>query len=127
MKYALMFAAIFLGVNAQAQFDSRVAVSLGGRVETATVTGSSIAGTAFVSAGNSSLDIALFNNTAVAVWIGTTATTIHGTNHSNVTMGFPVTASATFRLNGSMSGAMYVTCGVEVATCNLRVFEAKIK
>lgn len=110
-----------------ATFDTRAAISKGSYVETASVTSSSITGTQFIAPDAKRLDALLFNNTAGIVWIGTTATTLNMVEHSNITLGLPLTASATFRLDGIMPDKLYVTCGVGVASCNVRVLEMKVR
>lgn len=125
MKNILLAVSVMLlAGSALADHDIKAATDRGTYIETASVTGSSVAGTAFASANAKRMDGAYFNNTATTVWIGTTTATINGTVHSNITIGFPVNSSSTFTLDGVMSGAVNFTCNQGVATCEVRSIES---
>ena len=104
---------------ARADHEIKAALDRGTYVETAVVTGSSVTGTAFLTANAKRMDGILFNNTSTAVYIGTTTTTIE-VGHSNIALGVPVLSSATFSLDGLMSSALAFTCTTGVATCEVR-------
>lgn len=119
MKIALALILMMAG-PAFADHEIRVAIDRGTYVETASVSGSSVAGTAFFSAATKRMDGLMFNNTGTTVWIGTTTATQHGVEHSNITIGIPVLASATFSLDGVLTGELSFTCAVGVTACNVR-------
>ena len=125
MKLTLFLIGLFLATPARADHDTKVAKDVGSYVQTASVTGSSFTGTAFISANAKRMDGVLFNNTGSEIWIGTTTATQDMVMHSNINIGIPVLASATFSLGGVMSDALYFTCGNTVATCNVRVLEGR--
>lgn len=93
-------------------------------------TGSSIAGTAFISATTKRPDGACRNNTATEVWIGTVSATQRGSAsflHDNINFGNFLKSSETFALNGSFTGAWYFTCAPGVASCEVRCSEGKVR
>lgn len=113
---------LFAG-SARADHDQKAAIDRGTFIETAVITGSSVAGTAFASASIKRMDAVYFNNTATVVWIGSTTATLNGGTHSNITTGIPLLSSATLSLGGVMSGAIAFTCNAGVATCEIRRLE----
>lgn len=93
-------------------------------------TGSSIAGTAFISATVKRPDGACRNNTGTEVWIGTVSATQRGSAsflHDNINFGTFLKASETFTLGGSFTGAWYFTCAPGVSTCEMRCSEGKVQ
>lgn len=100
---------------------------IGSYMDIASVNGSSVAGTALFAASVSRPDGAYFNNTASVIWLGTTTATQDGVVHSNIANGFPVLSSATFSLDGSMSGTLSFTCNAGIATCNIRRLEGLVR
>ena len=123
MKYILIVVALFVSVCARADHDGVSAIDKGTYVDNARVTGSSIVGTAFPSNVAKLMDGMYFNNTATVIWIGSTTATIHLTDHSNITAGFPILSSATFSLGGKFPGFIYFTCNAGVSTCEVRRLE----
>ena len=124
MKNFLLTAILILvGAPAFADYDNKSASDRGTYVDVARVTGSSTAGTAFLSVNVKRMDGLLFNNTASAIWIGTVTASEFAVTHSNILNGTPVLASTTFSLGGSMSGALYFTCNGGVVTCEVRTLE----
>ena len=115
---SLMFA-----TTARADHDNTSAIDKGTYIDIARVSGSSTAGTAFPSNSAKMMDGIYFNNTANTIWIGTTTASQHMVQHSNITNGFPVLSSATFSFNGKFTGAAWFTCGVGIATCEVRRLE----
>lgn len=124
---ALMLGALALRVDADPGWEGATRKEVGTYIETAVVSGSSFTGTAFISATKSRPDGVYFNNTASTVWIGTTSATQNMTAHDNVKIGFPVLSSATFRLDGSMTGDLYFTCGPTISACEMRKLEGKVR
>lgn len=123
MKNLLVFLLLLCAPSAWADHDITSASDRGTYVDIARVTGSSVAGTAFASALSKRMDGVYFNNTASTIWIGTTTATLNGVVHSNIANGLPVLSSATFKLDGKMTGAISFTCNLGVATCEVRSLE----
>ena len=93
-------------------------------------TGSSVAGTAFISATTKRPDGSCRNNTGTEVWIGTVSATQRGSAsflHDNINFGNFLKASETFTLGGSFTGAWYFTCAPTVATCEMRCSEGRVQ
>ena len=107
----------------QADYDQKAALDRGTYIQTYSYSGSSNTGTAFLSANVKRMDAVLFNNSSDTIWLGTTTATQSMVMHSNINIGIPVLSSATFSLDGLMSGELYFTCGNTVATCQVRVLE----
>lgn len=92
------------------------------------VRGTSYTGTAFVDASVKRPAGIYFNNTASAIYIGTTtALSVEANDHTNRKIGFPVLASSTFRLDGSFTGDMYFTCEASTAFCEIRKLEGLVR
>lgn len=121
----LALAICLLAAPAFADHDIKAATDRGTYIEPTKVAGSSVTGTAFISANVKRMDGLLFNNTATPVWVSTVSATQHGVEHSNITNGMPVLSSGTYRLDGIMSDALYFTCNVGATTCEVRVHEGK--
>ncbi len=122
MKYILVLVLTLCAGVSHADSATTAALDRGTYIKTAVVVGSSVTGTALIAINPLRMDGKYFNNTATAIWIGTTTATIQA-NHSNITMGFPVLSSATFILDGIMSGAASFTCTSGIATCEVRSYE----
>lgn len=93
-------------------------------------TGSSVAGTAFISATTKRPDGSCRNNTGTEVWIGTVPATQRGSAsflHDNINFGNFLKSSETFSLGGSFTGDWYFTCAPGVATCEVRCSEGKVR
>lgn len=93
-------------------------------------TGSSVAGTAFISATVKRPDGVCRNNTASEVWIGSVSATQRGDGsflHDNINFGQFLKASETWTLGGSFTGAWYFTCAPTVATCEIRCSEGRVQ
>lgn len=127
---AIAIVFIFIGispksVNADNGYEGATRIEIGRSGSTAVVTGSSTTGTGFSAATVKRPDGMYFNNTSSIVWIGTTTTSIQAA-HSNITMGFPIASSATFKLGGSYTGSWNFTCDAGVATCEIRKLEGVV-
>lgn len=127
MRSMLLAVLTFLAVWASADHDSKTATDKGSYVATAKITGSSIAGTAFLSADIKRMDAVVFNNTSSTIFVGTTslAIAVVDSTHSNILIGVPILSSATFSPQGILSDNLYFTCNSGVATCEVRVLEGK--
>lgn len=126
----ILFVALSLMASmsfADTGFEGAIRKEIGRFVATAVVTGSSTTGTAFVSAKFTRPDGMYFNNTSSTIWLGTTTATVNGAVHTNIAIGFPVLSSATFVLQGSMTGAVNFTCNSGVGSCEVRAFEGLMK
>lgn len=114
----------FGAVGAKADPDNRSAIEVGTFLTPYKIAGSSTAGTALVAPDGKRLDGVFFNNTATAIWIGTTTATGYlNLTHNNISDGFPVLASSTFRLGGAMTGALAFTCNPTASICEVRTLE----
>ena len=116
-------ALICLGSPALADHDQKSAIDRGTYIQTAVITGSSVAGTAFADAAPLRMDAVYYNNTGSTVYIGSTTAALHGGTHINITVGFPLASYATLSLGGVMSGSMAFTCSTGVSTCEIRRLE----
>lgn len=87
----------------------------------------STTGTALWSASTKRPDGVLFNNSASTIWIGTDSASYFAVEHPNITNGFPVLASSTFRLDGSYTGILYGTSGVGLGTLNTRIIDGQVQ
>lgn len=114
-------------VEADTGHEGATRKEVGSYVDPSKITGSSVAGTAIFSATVKRPDGTAFNNTGSTVWIGSVTETLNGQVHTNILNGFPVLSSATFPLDGSMTGVLYVTCDAGVSTCEMRVIEGKVR
>ena len=127
MKYLIFSAALVcLAGGARADSEFKVTIDRGSYIQVASVTGSSIAGTAIMTADPKRTYAILSTNTGGsggAVFIGTVAATQHGATHTNITNGFPVASTSTFTLDGAMTDTAYFTCATGVATCQIRVLQ----
>ena len=125
MKHWIFAAALIcFGSYARADHDQKAAIDRGTYIQTAVITGSSVAGTAFAASGSGKrMDGIYVNNTGSTVWIGSTTATLNGGTHSNITTGIPLAANATLSLGGVMSGELAFTCGIGVSTCEMRRLE----
>ena len=66
--------------------------------------------------------------TCSVIWVGTTSAHIHGATHSNITLGFPIyVATETIKLDGSNSGPLYATAGVECSTQTVSCWDGKVR
>lgn len=130
MKHLILVAilALFCGsiAGADTGHEGATRVEIGSYIETAVVAGTSVTGTAFITASVKRPDGVYFNNTSTTIWIGTTTATAQ-TNHSNTTIGFPVLSSATFRLSGSMTGTLAFTCSNGTGACEIRRLEGLVR
>ena len=72
-------------------------------------------------------DGVLINNSAFLIWIGTVSGTYNGVEHPNITNGFPVLSSSTFRLDGSYTGVLYGTSGSGQGTVNARILDGQVR
>ena len=88
---------------------------------------SSTTGTALWSASRKRPDGLCYNNSSTTIWVGTVTATMNGKLHSNITEGFPLLSSSTFRLDGSFTGALAATCDVEVTACELRCLDGLVQ
>lgn len=100
---------------------------IGSYADVRRVTGSSVAGTEFFSASIKRPDGSIVNNTASTIWIGTMSATQHNTMHDNIRSGYPVTSTQPFKLDGSMTGNLYFTCDVGVASCEVRAIDGLVR
>lgn len=92
--------------------------------------GSSIAGTAFVSDTVKRPDGMCRNNTATEVWIGTVSATQRGSAsflHDNINFGQFLKSSETFTLGGSFTGSWYFTCAPGISSCEVRCVEGRVR
>lgn len=112
--------------KADSGYEAATRVERGAYIDIAKVTGSSVAGTAFIAANTKRPDGLYFNNTASTVWIGTTSATMLAVEHSNITNGMPWLSSSTFKLDGQMVGALYFTCNIAVSACEVRKLEGLV-
>ena len=131
IAYSIVFIIPFLllGIlpsSADTGHEGATRIERGSYMETAVVTGSSITGTAFINSSVKRPDGAYFNNTASVIWLSTVTAT-HQTAHEAFRIGFPIASSATFSLDGSMTGTMAFTCNQTVATCEVRRIEGKVQ
>lgn len=63
-----------------------------------------------------------------AIWLGTTSAHINNATHSNITLGFPIyVATETIKLDGSNSGPLYATAGVECSTQTVSCWDGKVR
>ena len=102
-------------------------IERGSYIETRSVDVSSTTGTALMAASTLRADSICRNNSASTVWIGTTSTTIENAIHSNISLGFPVMSSETFKLDGQMTGVVYATSGQNLGTLNLRCIDGLVR
>ena len=117
------------GARADQGWDAAMRIERGQYPAMRKVTGSSVAGTAFFDADMKRPDGLCVNNTGTTVWIGTVSATQRGDStflHDNINFGAPLTATATFSLDGSFTGLWYFTCGPTVATCEMRCLDGKV-
>lgn len=127
MKTILVAVLMALGGLAHAQFDNTILVYKGQYMDVTKVSASSTTGSTVLSADESRLDAIVFNNAPNAVWIGTTSAALHNTQHSNITLGFPITSSGTVRLEGKMGDVFYVTCSNGIVACDVRILNYKLR
>lgn len=125
MKYLIALFLSVLAVPSFADHDVKSASDRGTFVGTFKVSGSSVAGTAFVADDPYRMDAVYFNNTSSTIWIGTTTVTENNKAHSNILMGFPVMSSQTFKLDGMMTGSIAFTCNSGVSSCEVRGLEGE--
>lgn len=128
--YAILAGLIILAGNrtpsqADTGWDESTRKEVGRFIETGRVYGSSVAGTAFMSATQRRPDGSYFNNSASTIWIGTTTATRDNQHHDNILIGYPILSSAPFNLDGQMSGTLAFTCDREVAKCEIRLLEGR--
>jgi hypothetical protein len=109
--------------KADTGWQSATRKALGSYINVRLVTLSSTTGTALFDATHLRPDGMCRVNDANTVWIGTVAATVNSEEHYNIVNGFPILSSETFKLNGSMTGAIYGTCGTGVSSCELRCID----
>lgn len=105
--------------------DAATRVERGAYIDTLKVTGSSVTGTAIFSASTTRADGTCFNNSATNIWVSSNTTTQHNQVHTNIAFGYPVLSSATFPLDGQMTGSVAFTCDIGVAACEVRCVEGR--
>lgn len=117
-------------LSADTGFGSATRVERGSSVVVQSISLSSTTGTTIWAASIMRPDGILFNNSNYTIWIGTDSLTYNGVAHPNITNGFPVLSSGTFRLDGQMTGAVYATLDTQAAgtavTANVRVLNGTV-
>lgn len=120
-------ALICLGSSARADSEMKVTLDKGSYIQVASVTGSSVAGTAIMTANPKRVYVIMstLNNTGLGttVFVGTVTATQNGVTHSNITNGLQVASSSTFILDGAMTDTAYFTCPIGIGSCVVRVLE----
>lgn len=124
---ALIFTS-FSKVQADTGSEAATRKEEGSSITVASITLSSTTGTSIWAASRNRPDGVLFNNSAFTIWIGTDSLTYNGVTHPNITNGFPVASSGTFRLDGAMSGAVFATSDTAAgaASVNVRVLSGSV-
>lgn len=133
--FALLIVGLALVANDKAAladtgYEGATRVEQGSYSQMFKYTGSSIAGTGFISATTKRPDGSCRNNTGSEVWIGTVSATQRGSisfQHDNINFGTFLKSSETFSLGGSFTGDWYFTCGMGVATCEMRCSEGRVQ
>lgn len=116
----------YLDVRADTGVGGATRIERGTSLDARNVSPSSTTGTTLFSASIVRPDGMCFNNTSTIVWIGTVSATIDRQTHTNILQGAPILASSTFKLDGQLTGAVYATCDVGVAACNMRCLDGKV-
>lgn len=129
IAFILPFLVLFISQSeADTGHEGAARVEIGSYVETASITGTSRTPTALFSESIKRPDGLYFNNTASAIWISTVATSVTvELGHPAVAIGYPILSSATFRLEGSMTGSMTFICDGSAGTCNVRKLEGLVR
>ena len=91
------------------------------------VTLSSTTGTALFPASTKRPDGTCRAMGGYVIWVGTVSATVNGTSHTNITEGFPVYSSETFKLDGSLSGVVYGTADTGVSSVDVRCLDGKVQ
>ncbi len=121
---AIVAAGLLFGVIGFCNASSPVSIDMGEVPATYLRQASSFTATAIFAERTSRKDGTCFNNTAAAVWLGTTSVTMNMVTHENYRIGIPVPSSSTFTLGGAFTGnGWYLTCGAGVASCEMRCAE----
>lgn len=125
--FALMF--VLLGtfsLYADTGHEGAVRKEIGSYINVRRVTLSSTTGTALWSADTKRPDGTCRAVGGYSIWIGTVSSTIQA-NHTNITEGFPVFSSETFKLDGSMTGVVYGTADTGVSSVDVRCVDGKVQ
>ena len=112
---------------ADSGYEAATRIERGSYIDIRVVSVSSTTGATLMSASVKRPDSICYNNSASTVFIGTTSATMDAVTHSNITNGFPITSSATFKLDGSMSGNVYATADIGVASVNVRCIDGLVR
>lgn len=99
----------------------------GSYVETRVLTVSSTTGTSLFAANTKRPDGMCFNNSAFTLYLGTTSATTENAKHENIRIGFPVTSSSTFRLDGSFTGGLFATADDKVASIEVKCIDGLVR
>src|SRR3990167_1978561 len=132
-KICLIFTVVIvaLGVStalkADTGWDQAARIERGSYIAIRSISISSNTGTELFSDSVKRPDGLCFNNTAATIWIGTTSATLENVEHSNITNGFPLLSSSTFKLDGSMSGTVYATGGIGQSAQNVRCIDGLVQ
>lgn len=127
MKHWLFTAALIcFGSVARAQ-QQQVFSMKGHYVQTFVINPSSSTSVSITDADPKLYDLAVVNLSTHTIFIGTTNATIHNGEHSNITFGFPVLSSGTFRIDGKFSDGLYATCNQPMAACPIRVIKFLVR
>src|SRR5260221_2963729 len=123
-KLLMIIILIIMATNIYAEFGSwegAIRKDIGNNISVTSINLSSTTGTVIWAPSTQRPDGILFNNSAFIIWLGTDTITTNGTLHTNITNGFPVASSGTFRLDGSMTGQITATADQGVASVNIRI------
>ena len=131
-KELILTALMVVGLGAVGMADTghqgAVRTEKGSYTEPRRVTGSSYTATAMWDASIKRPDGICRVNGDYTIWLGSaTDTTRDNVLHPNISEGFPVLSSETFRLGGSMTGSQYFTCDEGVSTCEIRCLDGKVR
>ena len=130
MKNILIALSLIAGVSlsfADTGWDNAARIERGSYIAMRKVVGSSTTATALFAASTKRPDGICRVNGSYTVWIGTATGTITAFQHPNILLGFPVLSSETFKLDGSMSDDLYVTCDSGVSTCDVRCLDGLVR
>lgn len=115
-------------LDAETGWENATRKSIGETITVASVDVDSFTGTALFSASFKRPDGSVFNNSAFTIWVGTVTGTYSAPyQHPNITTGFPVLASSTFRLDGSYTGVLYGTSDATRGTINVRTISGTVQ
>lgn len=118
-----------VGSYADTGLEAATRIERGSYIAARSVNVSTNTGTALFSASVKRPDGICFNNSSATVWIGTNTNTANGYLHENVSGGFPVPSSGTFKLDGSMSGGAAATADPSTGsgTQNIRCIDGLVQ